>query len=135
MEYQIVCASSRCSLELGFFTNVEGIEMKEVCSILAPLEEATIMVSSDQAVISDTLPIIGLLEQTLLGLRDSEVTSKEEEDEKEEGLPFPNLHASLPLSNTAVGRDSLSKKEASSSTSVSILGKRMEKEEEEDEEE
>uniref|UniRef100_A0A8C5QAH9 BED-type domain-containing protein n=1 Tax=Leptobrachium leishanense TaxID=445787 RepID=A0A8C5QAH9_9ANUR len=44
--------------------------IKDACTVLSPFEEATRMLSSDNACISDTIPLVFLLEHTLLGIID-----------------------------------------------------------------
>uniref|UniRef100_A0A8C5MB93 BED-type domain-containing protein n=1 Tax=Leptobrachium leishanense TaxID=445787 RepID=A0A8C5MB93_9ANUR len=72
----------------------QWLMIKDACTVLSPFEEATRMVSRDSACISDTIPLVFLLEHTLQGIID--VALQAEQREEEEAFPSsegPSLSA------------------------------------------
>uniref|UniRef100_A0A8C5MHN7 BED-type domain-containing protein n=1 Tax=Leptobrachium leishanense TaxID=445787 RepID=A0A8C5MHN7_9ANUR len=64
----------------------QWLMIKDACTVLSPFEEeATRMVSKDSACISDTIPLVFLLEHTLQGIID--VALEAEQREEEEAFP------------------------------------------------
>uniref|UniRef100_A0A8C5MMB6 BED-type domain-containing protein n=1 Tax=Leptobrachium leishanense TaxID=445787 RepID=A0A8C5MMB6_9ANUR len=69
-------------------------QQRDASTVLSPFEEATRMVSRDSACISDTIPLVFLLEHTLRGIID--VALEAEQREEEEAFPSsqgPSLSA------------------------------------------
>uniref|UniRef100_A0A8C5LUH2 HAT C-terminal dimerisation domain-containing protein n=1 Tax=Leptobrachium leishanense TaxID=445787 RepID=A0A8C5LUH2_9ANUR len=79
--------------QLGF-PPPQWLMIKDACTVLSPFEEATRMVSRDSACISDTIPLVFLLEHTLQGIID--VALEAEQRKEEEAFPSsqgPSLSA------------------------------------------
>uniref|UniRef100_A0A8C5MU29 BED-type domain-containing protein n=1 Tax=Leptobrachium leishanense TaxID=445787 RepID=A0A8C5MU29_9ANUR len=64
-EYLCEYGTRTGSGQLVFFSPPQWLMIKDACTVLSPFEEATRMVSRDSACISDTIPLVFLLEHTL----------------------------------------------------------------------
>uniref|UniRef100_A0A8C5LXF4 BED-type domain-containing protein n=1 Tax=Leptobrachium leishanense TaxID=445787 RepID=A0A8C5LXF4_9ANUR len=84
-EYLCEYGTRTGSGQLGFFSPPQWLMIKDACTVLSPFEEATRMVSRDSACISDTIPLVFLLEHTLRGIID--VALEAEQWEEEEAFP------------------------------------------------
>ena len=69
--------------ELGFFSPRQWAMIRDACTVLSPFEEATRMVSSDSACISDTVPLVHLLEHTLRGIMDRALEAEQRQEEED----------------------------------------------------
>lgn len=67
--------------ELEFFLPSQLLIIQEACSILAPFEEATRIVSHDKVGYSDTIHLLPLLEHILHGLIDRILEGHQQEEE------------------------------------------------------
>ena len=82
-EYLCEYGTSTGSAHLGFFSPRQWLLIKDACAVLSPFEEATRMVSRDSACISDTLPVLFLLEHTLRGIMDRALEAEQQEEEED----------------------------------------------------
>uniref|UniRef100_A0A8C5W749 BED-type domain-containing protein n=1 Tax=Leptobrachium leishanense TaxID=445787 RepID=A0A8C5W749_9ANUR len=92
-EYLCEYGTRTGSGQLGF-PPPQWLMINDACTVLSPFEEATRMVSRDSACISDTIPLVFLLEHTLQGIID--VALEAEQREEEEAFPSsqgPSLSA------------------------------------------
>uniref|UniRef100_A0A8C5MP71 HAT C-terminal dimerisation domain-containing protein n=1 Tax=Leptobrachium leishanense TaxID=445787 RepID=A0A8C5MP71_9ANUR len=85
-EYLCEYGTRTGSGQLVFFPPApQWLMIKDACTVLSPFEEAMRMVSRDSACISDTIPLVFLLEHTLRGIID--VALEAEQREEEEAFP------------------------------------------------
>uniref|UniRef100_A0A8C5LZC6 Uncharacterized protein n=1 Tax=Leptobrachium leishanense TaxID=445787 RepID=A0A8C5LZC6_9ANUR len=105
-EYLCEYGTRTGSGQLGF-PPPQWLMIKDACTVLSPFEEATRMVSRDSACISDTIPLVFLLEHTLRGIID--VALEAEQREEEEAFPSsqgPSLSAdSIPAGPTQIRQE------------------------------
>uniref|UniRef100_A0A8C5W861 HAT C-terminal dimerisation domain-containing protein n=1 Tax=Leptobrachium leishanense TaxID=445787 RepID=A0A8C5W861_9ANUR len=106
-EYLCEYGTRTGSGQLGFPPPAQWLMIKDACTVLSPFEEATRMVSRDSACISDTIPLVFLLEHTLRGIID--VALEAEQREEEEAFPSsqgPSLSAdSIPAGPTQIRQE------------------------------
>uniref|UniRef100_A0A8C5PDV0 BED-type domain-containing protein n=1 Tax=Leptobrachium leishanense TaxID=445787 RepID=A0A8C5PDV0_9ANUR len=106
-EYLCEYGTRTGSGQLVFFSPLQWLMIKDACTVLSPFEEATRMVSRDSACISDTIPLVFLLEHTLRGIID--VALEAEQREEEEAFPSsqgPSLSAdSIPAGPTQIRQE------------------------------
>ncbi|VEL25005.1 unnamed protein product [Protopolystoma xenopodis] len=67
--------------DLGYFSAEQWQQMRQLCQVLAPFEQATRFVSRDNACLSDVIPLVFLLKRTLDGLLEEGDVPEEEEEE------------------------------------------------------
>uniref|UniRef100_A0A8C5QZ76 HAT C-terminal dimerisation domain-containing protein n=1 Tax=Leptobrachium leishanense TaxID=445787 RepID=A0A8C5QZ76_9ANUR len=105
-EYLCEYGTRTGSGQLGF-PPPQWLMIKDACTVLSPFEDATRMVSRDSACISDTIPLVFLLEHTLQGIID--VALEAEQREEEEAFPSsqgPSLSAdSIPAGTTQIRQE------------------------------
>ena len=99
-EYLCQYGSRTGSGELGFFSPRQWALIRDACTVLSPFEEATRMVSSDSACISETVPLIHMLEHTLRGIMDRALEAEQREEEEDfltsEGPLYPDSVPACP---------------------------------------
>ncbi|XP_077321726.1 zinc finger BED domain-containing protein 6-like isoform X1 [Lithobates pipiens] len=82
-EYLCEYGTRTGSGQLGLFSPHQWLLIKDACTVLSPFEEGTRMVSRDNACISDTIPVVFLLEHTLHGIMDRALEAEQREEEED----------------------------------------------------
>ncbi|PIO14637.1 hypothetical protein AB205_0000860 [Aquarana catesbeiana] len=77
---QLVCVGDRSHTRADILV-AEG--RQDACTVLSPSEEETRMVGRDNVCISDTIPVVFLLEQTLCGIMDRALEAEQREVEED----------------------------------------------------
>ncbi|XP_071995959.1 zinc finger BED domain-containing protein 6-like [Engystomops pustulosus] len=106
IEYQLQNASGSQSSDHQHFTTNDWASMRDICAVLHSFQYATNIVSAEDAIISDTIPILCLLEKTLHamtevvmvakeGAEKEELSVKSTHDSQVSGTPLPSQETIL----------------------------------------
>ncbi|XP_077111455.1 zinc finger BED domain-containing protein 6-like isoform X1 [Ranitomeya variabilis] len=119
MEYQLHQAQRSRTPRRSDFTTTEWATMKDVCQVLRSFEDSTWMASADDALVSMTVPLICLLQQTLQALRDDVV---EEVEDEESPIPLASGQSALHGSSQRLRQGTLCEEDEEESMEEEDIG-------------